>query len=448
MTLRWRLALVLAVAVFFAFFVASGAAFVATRGILVRSLENSLIDRAATIIAIENPYLARRSLAPSTDGTSLVGDTYAVKVINQRGNLVLSAGLDVDLPLDGRDRAIAIMGGTPLVRDAITDEGVFKMVTMHYPEIGAVQVAGSMARINNNLRLLRSNLWRFGLIAAGGAALVGAATATRIARPIVLLTDLSEEITSTGRLDRQIENDRDDEIGRLTQSFNRMVRSLALSREQQHRLVQDASHELRTPLTSVRTNIEVMRRARAMSSEERDQLLADVNAELVELSELVAELVELATDQHTAEVAERINFGDVVRAAVDRFSRRHAREVVVDLEPSTLIGRPGMLERAITNLLENAHKWGPAGTTVEVELRGGRLSVTDHGPGIPAAERERVWNRFYRTDDARTMQGSGLGLAIVRHIVEAHAGRVFVEEGDDGGAVVGFELPGIKPVSG
>ncbi len=445
MTLRWRLASVLAIAVFFAFFVASGAAFVATRGILVRSLENSLIDRAATITGIENPFVARRSLAPQQDSETLGGDAFAVRVLNQRGNLVLNAGLPVDLPLDGRDRAIAIVGGTPLVRDAITDEGVFKMVTMHYPEIGAVQVAGSMGRINNNLNLLRSNLWRFGLVAAAGAAVVGAATATRIAKPIVLLTDLSEEITSTGRLDRQIDNNRDDEIGRLTQSFNRMVRSLALSREQQHRLVQDASHELRTPLTSVRTNIEVLRRARTISSEERDQLLADVNAELVELSELVSELVELATDQHTAEVAERVMLHEVAQAAVERFSRRHGREVSIDLEPSWLMGRPGMLERGITNLLENAHKWGPPGTTVEVVLRGGKLSVADHGPGIPTEERERVWNRFYRTDDARSMQGSGLGLAIVRHIVEAHAGRVFVEEGADGGAVVGFELPGVTP---
>ena len=226
-----------------------------------------------------------------------------------------------------------------------------------------------------------------------------------------------------------------------------MVRSLALSREQQHRLVQDASHELRTPLTSLRTNVEVLRRARSIDAEEREQLLGDINVELVELSELVGELVELATDQHTAEVAERVQFHEVVSAAVDRFSRRHGREVRTDLQESTLMGRPGMLDRAVTNLLENAHKWGPIGSPVEVRLADGRLTVTDHGPGIPAEERERVWNRFYRADDARTMQGSGLGLAIVRHIVETHAGSVFVEEGEDGGAVVGFRLPGVTPVA-
>ena len=74
------------------------------------------------------------------------------------------------------------------------------------------------------------------------------------------------------------------------------------------------------------------------------------------------------------------------------------------------------------------------------------LEVTDHGPGIPAEERDKVWNRFYRTDEARTMQGSGLGLAIVRHIVETHAGSVFVKEADHGGAVVGFRLPGVTAI--
>ena len=104
-----------------------------------------------------------------------------------------------------------------------------------------------------------------------------------------------------------------------------------------------------------------------------------------------------------------------------------------------------MLDRAVTNLLENAHKWSPIGSPVEVRLADGVVTVTDHGPGIAAEERDKVWNRFYRTDEARTMQGSGLGLAIVRHIVETHAGSVFVDAGEDGGAVVGFRLPGVTP---
>jgi two-component system sensor histidine kinase MprB len=443
MTLRWRLALVLAASVFFAFFVASGAAFVATQGILLRSLENAIVDRANTITAIENPFIAQRSLSRDGGPEALAGDQFAVQVINRRGQSALEAGIEVEIPIESKDQAIAQLGGVA-VRWSFEDEGKrYLAVTAPYPGVGAVQVAGSTDRIDANLAALQSNLWRFGLIAAGVAAIVGAAIATRIARPVAELTEISEEITSTGRLDRQIETERDDEIGRLARSFNRMVRSLALSREQQHRLVQDASHELRTPLTSLRTNVEVLRRARSIDAGERDQLLGDINAELVELSELVGELVELATDQHTAEVAERVQLHEVIAAAVDRFSRRHGREVSTDLQPSHLMGRPGMLDRAVTNLLENAHKWSPIGTSVEVRLADGVVTVADHGPGIPAEERDKVWNRFYRTDEARTMQGSGLGLAIVRHIVETHAGSVFVEEGEDGGAVVGFRLPGV-----
>ncbi len=447
MTLRWRLALVLAASVFFAFFVASGAAFVATQGILVRSLETTILDRATTISSIENPYIAQRSLAREGGPESLIGDQFAIQVLNRRGQSALVTGLEAEIPIEPRDRAIAQLGGVAVKWSFEHDGERYLAVTAPYPGVGAVQVAGSTARIDANLNALRSNLWRFGLFAAAAAALVGAAIATRIAKPVAELTEISEEITSTGRLDRQIETERDDEIGRLARSFNRMVRSLALSREQQHRLVQDASHELRTPLTSLRTNVEVLRRARSIDAEEREQLLGDINVELVELSELVGELVELATDQHTAEVAERVQLHEVVASAVDRFARRHGREVRTDLEASTLLGRPGMLDRAVTNLLENAHKWGPIGSPVEVRLADGRLTVADHGPGIPREERERVWNRFYRTDDARTMQGSGLGLAIVRHIVETHAGSVFVEEGEDGGAVVGFRLPGVEPVA-
>ena len=218
----------------------------------------------------------------------------------------------------------------------------------------SVQVAGSTDRIDANLAALQSNLWRFGLIAAGVAAIVGAAIATRIARPVAELTEISEEITSTGRLDRQIETERDDEIGRLARSFNRMVRSLALSREQQHRLVQDASHELRTSLTSLRTNVEALRRAKSIDAGERDQLLGDINAELVELSELVGELVELATDQHTAEVAERVQLHEVIAAAA-WLQGPGSENLPIMLEPETSSGYPRA--QGFVQLVPSQNSW-------------------------------------------------------------------------------------------
>ena len=106
-----------------------------------------------------------------------------------------------------------------------------------------------------------------------------------------------------------------------------------------------------------------------------------------------------------------------------------------------MTGKPGRLARAIANLLDNAGKWGPAGTSVEVTLRGGRLEVRDHGPGIAEADLPRVFDRFYRSAAARTTPGSGLGLAIVEQVAAEHGGCAFAGNAGDGGAVVGFEVP-------
>jgi two-component system sensor histidine kinase MprB len=114
---------------------------------------------------------------------------------------------------------------------------------------------------------------------------------------------------------------------------------------------------------------------------------------------------------------------------------------VVESEPTDVHGQPDRIERAISNLVDNAVKWSPPDQPVEVVVGSGRVSVVDHGPGIDEVDRARIFDRFYRADTARTTPGSGLGLAIVQQIVEEHDGNVFAEAGQDGGAVVGFELP-------
>ena len=106
-----------------------------------------------------------------------------------------------------------------------------------------------------------------------------------------------------------------------------------------------------------------------------------------------------------------------------------------------------MLERAISNLVENAVKYSPQNSPVTITVDGGRLMVRDHGDGIDPADQPHVFERFYRSALARTEPGSGLGLAIVHQIVERHGGRVSVANHPDGGAVVGFELPG-EPAPG
>ncbi len=203
--------------------------------------------------------------------------------------------------------------------------------------------------------------------------------------------------------------------------------------------MQDAAHELRTPLTSLRTNASVLRRFGELGPDARARLLDDVDGESRELTHLVDELVELATRRYEEEPAEPVDLDEVVGRAAERVGRRSGREISAVTEPVRVLGRAKGLERAVTNLLENAVKFDATGP-VEVVQRGGRIEVLDRGPGIGDEDRVRVFDRFYRADTARGLPGSGLGLAIVRQVALAHGGTVTATARPGGGAVVGFTV--------
>jgi two-component system sensor histidine kinase MprB len=216
-------------------------------------------------------------------------------------------------------------------------------------------------------------------------------------------------------------------------------------------LVADASHELRTPLTSLRTNLDLLRQAEgntALPTEARLELLDDVRGQIEELSALVGDLVELARDEPVTRLVAEVDLAEVVDRAVTRV-RRRAQGVSFDieLEPWTVQGDANGLERAVTNLLDNAAKWSPADGTVTVRLTGGVLVVDDQGPGIDPADRPHVFERFFRSQESRAMPGSGLGLAIVRQVVDRHGGRVDVAEAPGGGARLLLWLPGVPAVT-
>ncbi|MEL7206693.1 MAG: HAMP domain-containing sensor histidine kinase [Actinomycetota bacterium] len=318
------------------------------------------------------------------------------------------------------------------------------MVTVAREGGGAIQVARSLAETED---VLAGLLRKLGLIAAVGtviAAAVGWLVARRTTAPLRRLSGAAERVAATQDLSEPVPVDRQDEVGSLAQSFNTMLTALDTSRRQQHQLVMDAGHELRTPLTSLRTAIELLQRGDdSLSEEDRSRLLDRAETELAELSTLVTEVIDLATDTHAPdEPVQEVDLGDVAAVAAEAARRRTGRVVEARVsEASTVIGRPGGLERAISNLLANAHKFSPEEEPIEIEVVGGRVVVSDHGPGIPEAERAAVFDRFARTDQARTMPGSGLGLAIVRQIVEEHGGTVFVDDAPGGGAAVGFTLP-------
>jgi two-component system sensor histidine kinase MprB len=308
-----------------------------------------------------------------------------------------------------------------------------------------LQVAYSVGVINHSLAELRLILL---LVAVAGVILamaMGYGLGRATISPVVNLTAAAEHVAATQDLGATIDEDGEDELGRLARAFNAMLGALAASRDQQAQLVADAGHELRTPLTSLRTNIEVLMRNRNLPESDRQQLMSDVGAQLEELTTLVGDLVELARQDEREPEPVDVALDAIVERAVQRAKRRATSvELRVFTEPGMVKAQPALLERAVLNVLDNAIKWSPPGGAVDVTLRRGdrwALDVRDRGPGISAEDLPRVFDRFYRAPSARAMPGSGLGLAIVQQVVEAQGGSVGIWCPPEGGTVVHVELP-------
>jgi two-component system sensor histidine kinase MprB len=369
-----------------------------------------------------------------------------VQTLDSSGNVVLKPDTGA-LPVNEIDRTIAASADptAQAFHDVTIDGERFRMLTVSVSRRGgtgaAVQLARSLVETEHVLhRILRSTLFAV-LIVALTAMLLGWLIALQVTRRLERLTDVAGQVASTGRLDIDVPVDGNDETGTLGRAFSGMLDALQRSRHEQHQLVQDAGHELRTPLTSLRTNVSVLRRRfDHLAPEARDQLLNDLDSETRELTDLVNELVELATDRRDDEAVQPVRLGDVAERAAQRARRRFARDVLVTADESLLDGRPNALERATQNLVDNACKFAPNGP-VEVTVAAGRLTVRDHGPGLREDDISQLFDRFFRSVDMRSKPGSGLGLSIVKSIVEQHNGSVFAENAPDGGAVLGFVVP-------
>jgi two-component system sensor histidine kinase MprB len=310
----------------------------------------------------------------------------------------------------------------------------------------AIQIARPMTDITHTLTDLRFILWLVTLVGIAMAVGLGYVIGRTTLRPVARLTSAAEHVAATQDLDATIEEEGDDELARLARAFNSMLVALAASRHQQAQLISDAGHELRTPLTSLRTNIEVLMRVRDLPAADRDELVADVHAQLGELTTLIGDVVDLAReDEKQAADPIEVRLDVIVGRAVER-ARRRAPTLNIEtyLTPGSVRAQPALLERAVLNLLDNAAKWSPPGGTVTVWLQRGEvwsLDVRDHGPGIAPEDISHIFDRFYRAPSARSMPGSGLGLAIVRQVVTNHGGTVAALSPPDGGTVIHIELP-------
>jgi len=309
----------------------------------------------------------------------------------------------------------------------------------------ALVLAQSLAPVEKTLDKLGLVLFLFGALGVVVAGLAGWAVASNGLRPVRRLTAAVEEIARTEKLE-PITVEGNDDVARLSHAFNQMLTAVAASRDRQRQLVADAGHELRTPLTSLRTNLDLLTQAEqrgGLSEAARTELLDDVRFQIEELTTLIGDLTELARDEPISAAVEAVDFDEVVERAVDRVRRRGTDlHFDVDVDQWWVVGEASSLERAITNLLDNAAKWSPPGGTVTVHLREGTLTVRDEGPGIAEVDLPQVFDRFYRSKESRTMPGSGLGLAIVRQILERHGGRAWVAETGPSGTVMSCFVPG------
>ncbi len=347
----------------------------------------------------------------------------------------------IPLPVDAQDRNIASKNQAPRFRTVTIDGTPYRILTVSVPG-GAAQIARSVKETNDVLSSLDIRLLLIAVIGTGVAALLAWIIARRIVRPVEQLTSATERVAQTQDLESEIELSRRDELGRLAMSFNTMLVALRTSRAQQRRLVMDASHELRTPLTALRTNVEVLQRASTMDDAQRAQVLDAVDLELSELTELVTELVDLATDARADEPPQPADLGELTERVIARMRRLTGREITLTVGPDATVSvQAAAIERALSNLIDNACKFSGAGTPIDVTVAGSQVEVADRGPGIAPSDRDHVFDRFYRAPAARTMPGSGLGLSIVKQIADRHGASVEILPRVGGGSVVRLTLP-------
>ena len=426
MSLRLRLTLVAAAVVAVVLAAASVTVYFVMRHELYKQVDGDLAQHA------RDPRAALRGLSPFT------GDY--VTLVAANGDL---AG--VGLPIDRRVREVATGTHSGFYRNVtakdVKGEDVRLREDVRPIDGGAVVVARSIDYLHHDLERLRLILLFVTLGGVGAAALAGALVSRATLAPVRRLTAAAERVARTRDPSERVPETGRGELTRLGSSFNTMLAALEDAIETQRRFVADASHELRTPLTSMQTNIDVLKQQERLEPDARGRLFNDLQREAHEMRDLIAGLLELARGEDPSLERTTVHLDELVASAVDRARARYPHLTFeASLERTTIEGVPDRIERAVWNLLENAGKWSEDGSTVEVTLAGAEVRVRDHGPGIPADERERVFDRFYRATSARSQPGSGLGLAIVREVAEAHGGSVSAEEAPGGGALVRLRL--------
>ncbi len=416
-------------------------AFVTARMQLQSTLDSSLLNRANKAAQTDGLRAAvTQGIPPGMFGAADV----RIMFINSERDFA-TAGFFPSMTLGRPELDVAAGTSDHAIRTIVADDGDrYRVATVQSDDGEALVLAQPLAPQDETLRRLAAVMSIVGGIGVAVAALAGWAVARNGLRPVRRLTADVERIARTEDL-TPLRVDGDDEIARLASAFNQMLTALAASRDRQRRLVADAGHELRTPLTSLRTNLDLLTQAgdEGLPRDAHEELLTDVRAQIEELTTLIGDLMELARDEQLTLVVETTDLEEILDRALARV-RRRAPGITFDVDTHAwwVDGDPAALERAVTNLLDNAAKWSPPAGTIAVRLADGVLTVDDEGPGISPEDLPHVFERFYRAEESRSMPGSGLGLAIVRQVAERHGGSAEAGAAPAGGARLTMTIPG------
>ncbi len=413
MSLRLRSILAAAVATLLAVAVLGSAVDVLVARHLHHGLDKTLHTRAVEVSQLAASVPALVTQPGALDAP--VGSTQALVEIVDRRDRIVSRSLSLGgrvLPREIAMQAIASGRGEYRTIDFGGDRlRVYSAPLADVAGGGAVLVAASTADVADTVRTLRALTLAAAIVAAaiGGAAV--ALLMRGALRPLVRLDRAAAEIGRSGDARRRLPDPhRHDEVGRLATTLNSMLDGLERARDAERRFLADASHELRTPLTALRGNVAHLARHGANPA-----LVADLEADAERLAQLADDLLALSREEAAPPPNEDVALEELADAAA-------AEGVIVQAAPVTVRGDRAALARALDNLVENARRHGSGAVTITVAAHDGvaRLSVEDEGAGIPEADRERVFERFYG-------RGSGLGLAIVRATAERHGGRAYAE---------------------
>ena len=413
-----------------------------------------LVETSVTDFAAIDPDLLGGFVSPfivdspnSLDAFIVVADdsgtVFSTGLVN-RDTPAVPAGVVDQALSEGASTAVTPVGGVEM-----------RMVARPWPEVwpgeGALIAVQPTAFAEQQLNGLAAALWIATIITSIVTTIVGWLVSGRAVRPLADLAETTDQIAATGDLSQRLPPVRaNDEVGRLTTSFNAMLASLeeasarlATSLDTQRQFVADASHELRSPLTTIRNNSGFLLDRPEANAEDRSEAISDISAEAERMTFLVDDLLMLARGDEGLGLAERPVDLAVLANEVGRRAERAGIEISVEAVPAMVVGDQPTLDRLMWILVDNAAKHGAQPIRLEVHTNDSRaaIRVIDSGGGFPDGTADKVFDRFFRADPARSPSGSGLGLAIARWVTEAHGGNIAAQNRASGGGIVTVDLP-------